>query len=87
MSKEKVDSYKENKYNRKQEKERERLKEKRELFLWKVGGVVFAVAVVAAIAMTGINQYKAYQASRPDYNRTEMVVSDMAGVLNEDTEE
>ena len=56
MSKEKVDSYKENKYNRKQEKERERLKEKRELFLWKVGGVVFAVAVVVAIAMTGINQ-------------------------------
>ncbi|WP_434310697.1 hypothetical protein [Hominifimenecus sp. rT4P-3] len=87
MSKEKVDSYKANKHNRKQEKEQERLKEKRELFLWKLGGLVFAIAVVVAVVMTGVNQYKAYQASRPDYNRTQMVVSDMAGVLTEDTAE
>ena len=44
------------------------------------------MAVVVALGVTVFNQYRAYQASRPDYNRTEMVVNDMAGVLEEETE-
>ena len=84
MSEEKNNSNR--KYDRRMEKERERQKEKRELFLWKVGGGVFALAVIIALGVTVVNQYRAYQASRPDYNRTEMVVNDMAGVLEEETE-
>ena len=75
-----------NKYDRRKEREREQKKEKRELFLWKLGGGVFALAVGVALGVTVFNQYRAYQASRRDYNRTEMVVNDMAGVLEEETE-
>ncbi len=82
MSEEKNNSNR--KYDRRMEKERERQKEKRELFLWKVGGGVFALAVIIALGVTVVNQYRAYQASRPDYSRTQMVVGDMAGVLEEE---
>ena len=87
MSNEKRDSETMNKFDRRQEKRRERQKEKREMFFWKLGGAVFAVAVVIAVGVTGVNQFKAYQASRPDYNRTQMVVSDMAGVLDAEESE
>ena len=86
MSNEKRNANSVNKFDRRQERERERQKEKRELFFWKLGGIVFVVAVVVAICITGVNQFRAYQASRPDYNRTEMVVSDMAGVLEAESE-
>ncbi len=86
MSNEKKNSSTVNKFDRRQERERERQKEKRELFFWKLGGIVFAVAVVVAIGITGVNQFRAYLASRPDYSRTEMVVTDMAGVLQEESE-
>ncbi len=86
MSKANNNSHTMNKYDRRKERELEQKREKRELFLWKLGGVVFVLAVVVALGVTVVNQYRIYQASRPDYNRTEMVVNDMAGVLEEETE-
>lgn len=87
MSKEKVDAYKARKANRKEEIAKAKAKQKRD----KVIGTALAVAVVAglvfALGLTGWNEYQSYLDSRPDYTRTEMVVSDMTNILSETTVE
>lgn len=84
MSQEKVQRYKEQKANR-----RELLaKEKKKKMYMKITAWVVALVVVAGIAVAiGVtirNEQKAYEASRPNYAREEMILADMAGILTED---
>lgn len=87
MSQEKVQKYKEQKANRKELV----AKEKRKKFYTKVITWVVSLLVVAGIAgaigVTIRNEQKAYEASRPDYAREQMIVGDMAGVLAEEDAE
>lgn len=82
MSVEKVSKYKEDKKNRKQILAQE--KKKRNLY--RLGGWLLSFVIVAALVvmlgLTAKNAYSNYQASRPDYNSTSFVLSDMTGVLD-----
>lgn len=86
MSQEKVQRYKEQKANRKEMV----AKQKKKKFYTKVVTWVVCLLVVAGIAgaigVTIRNEQKAYEATRPDYAREQMVIGDMAGILSE-TEE
>ena len=86
MSQEKVNAYKEAKANRKANLEKERKQKKAVALGLKIAGIVAGAALVVALAVTGVNAYKNYQASRPNYDREEAVIYDMAGVLSEETE-
>jgi len=85
MSQQKVDAYKAKKANRKEEIEKANRKRKAQKFTGRLIAAVCGLGLVVALGVTGWNQYQAYQASKPHYERTEMVVSDLAGVLTEDT--
>ena len=86
MSQEKVNDYKEAKANRKANLEKEKKQKKAIALGLKIAGIVAGAALVVALAVTGVNAYKNYQASRPSYDREEAVIYDMAGVLTEETE-
>ena len=86
MSQEKVNAYKEPKANRKANLEKEKKQKKAIALGLKIAGIVAGAALVVALAVTGVNAYKNYQASRPSYDREEAVIYDMAGVLTEETE-
>ena len=75
------------KLNKKAEREKARRKEKTELLLWRAGIGVVALAFLVGVGVTIFNQYRSYVDSRPDYARTEYVLSDLAGVLNTEAEE
>ena len=75
MSIEKVDAYKNEKANRKQTLAKEKSKKKRD----KIIGTTLAGAII----LTFVNEFKSYQESRPNYNRTEMVVPDYTGITSE----
>lgn len=85
MSQQKVDKYKQEKANR-----RENLKKEKKKKMWtKIGLCVVAILIVggvgAGIGYTGYNQYKSYKASQPNYSSDSKVIADYAGIL--ETEE
>lgn len=80
MSVEKVNAYKEQKTNRKANLAKEKSRKKRNSLLSKGAIALCVAAVVAAIGFTGYNQYKAYEDSLPNYDVTQQVISDYAGV-------
>lgn len=87
MSQEKVDKYKEYKKNRKEILEKEKKKKKME----KIAGWAILVVIVAAlgtaVGVTIYNQHQADLAAQPNYTVSEKVVADMAGILEDTTEE
>jgi len=84
MSQQKVDAYKARKANRKEEIEKANRKRKLNKLTGRLIAAVCGLGLVVALGVTGWNQYQAYQASKPHYERTEMIVSDLAGVLTQD---
>ena len=83
MSIEKVDAYKNEKANRKQTLAKEKLKKKRDKIIGTTLAVAFVAIIAGAIILTFVNEFKSYQESRPNYNRTEMVVPDYTGITSE----
>ena len=85
MSQAKVDQYKEFKQNRKANLEKEKKAKQRTSLIWKAVGIVAALALVVALGITAYNAIKAAIDARPIYEREEMVVNDVAGILAEET--
>ena len=83
MSIEKVDAYKNEKANRKQTLAKEKSKQKRDKIIGTTLAVAFVAIIAGAIILTFVNEFKSYQESRPNYNRTEMVVPDYTGITSE----
>ena len=83
MSIEKVDAYKNEKANRKQTLAKEKSKKKRDKIIGTILAVAFVAIIAGAIILTFVNEFKSYQESRPNYNRTEMVVPDYTGITSE----
>ncbi|MBP3701915.1 MAG: hypothetical protein J6I64_08490 [Lachnospiraceae bacterium] len=86
MSVEKVNKYKEEKANRKEILEQQKKKAKQAKIALIAGAVVIVGLIVGAIGITARNEYKAYLNAQPDYNATQMLVGDLAGVLVDETE-
>ena len=83
MSIEKVDAYKNEKANRKQTLAKEKSKKKRDKIIGTTLAVAFVAIIAGAIILAFVNEFKSYQESRPNYNRTEMVVPDYTGITSE----
>lgn len=83
MSIEKVDAYKNEKANRKRTLAKEKSKKKRDKIIGTTLAVAFVAIIAGAIILTFVNEFKSYQESRPNYNRTEMVVPDYTGITSE----
>ena len=81
MSQAKVDKYKEFKKNRKEELEKERKTKQRNALIWKIVAIVAALALLVALGITAYNAISSRIKARPDYNREEMVLQDLAGIL------
>ena len=88
MSVEKMNAYKEQKAHRKENLAKEKRKKKATRVAWYAAGAAVVVAICAAVGLTGWNSYQRYLDSLPDYNVTSQVITDYAGVLeDEDLEE
>ena len=81
MSQAKVDKYKEFKKNRKEELEKEKKAQQRTALIWKCVAIVLALGILVALGITIYNDIKARIDARPDYNREEMILQDVAGIL------
>ena len=86
MSVEKVNKYKEEKANRKEILEQQKKKAKQTRAALIAGAVVVVALIVGAIGITVRNEYKAYLNAQPDYSATQMLIGDLAGVLEDETE-
>ena len=86
MSQEKVDRYKEYKKNRKENLEKEKKATKRRQLIWKIVGCVVALALVVALGITIYNAVSTRIQARPDYDRTEFIVADVAGIYATEAE-
>ena len=82
MSVEKMNYYKEQKSHRKQNLAKEKRRKKAAHAAWVGGGIVVAAALIAAVGLTGYNEYQARQAAKPDYSVDSLVLQDYAGILN-----
>jgi hypothetical protein len=69
------------KLKRKADRARANRAEKIELMLWRVGIGAVVLAFFVGVGVTFVNMYKNYQATKPNYDSTEMVVGDLTGVL------
>jgi cytoskeletal protein RodZ len=87
MSVEKVNKYKEEKANRKETLAKEKKAKKRNKAIITLVAAIVVLAIVGAIGLTVRNQYVVYLNTRPNYDTTSMLVSDLAGVQGLDTEE
>ncbi len=87
MSVEKVNKYKEEKANRKETLAKEKKARKRNKAIITLVAAIVVLAIVGAIGLTVRNQYVVYLNTRPNYDTTSMLVSDLAGVQGLDTEE
>ena len=85
MSVEKVNKYKEEKANRKEILEQQKKKAKQAKATFIAVAVVVVVLVVGAIGITIRNEYNAYLNAQPNYDTTQMLVGDLAGVLVDET--
>ncbi len=87
MSQEKMDKYKEYKKNRKEILEKEKKSEqRRKMFGWAFTGLL-ALALVVALGITAKNAIQDHKNALPVYDRNEAVIYDVAGILDEETEE
>ena len=86
MSVEQVNKYKEEKANRKEILEQQKKKAKQTRMALIAGAVVVVALIVGAIGLTARNEYNAYLNAQPNYDASQMLVGDLAGVLAEETE-
>ncbi len=86
MSVEKVNKYKEEKANRKEILEQQKKKAKQTRVALIAGVVVVVALIVGAIGLTVRNEYQAYLNAQPNYDASQMLVGDLAGVLVDETE-
>ena len=87
MSQQKVDKYKEQKARRKELVEKERKQRKRMRALVIAIVVVVIAGVGTGIGLTIRNQYIKIQNAKPDYSSSSLILQDMAGVLEEESED
>lgn len=87
MSQEKVNKYKERKANRKEILQKEKRNRKLEKAAWIIVFALIIAGIAAAIGIEIHNWYEnTYLPSRPDYTTESLIISDVAGVLEEETE-
>ena len=86
MSQEKVEKYKQEKVHRKENVEKAKRKKKREKLIAWIVAIVLCAGIGAAVGVTLYNEYQAQLAARPNYERDEMILSDLTGVLEESEE-
>lgn len=84
MSREKVEKYKEYKANRKEILAKEKKRQKLVKMAYILVAVVFIGGIAGGIGLTAYNSYKAKLAARPNYNREELIISDLASVRTEE---
>lgn len=87
MSQEKVNKYKEQKANRKELMAQEKRKKARVKAVTIAVAVLVLVGALGAIGLTIRNEYNAYIDSLPSYSTTSFMVSDEAGMLNNEDAE
>ncbi len=87
MSQEKVNKYKEQKANRKEILAKEKRAKKLSKIAWLSAFVIVVVGIVAVLGMEIHRWYNdEYLPSLPTYKAETLVVSDLAGILEEETE-
>lgn len=88
MSQSKVDKYKEQKANRKEIYAKEQRKKKLTKAAWIGVFVLLLAGIIAALSLEIHSWYvNKYLPSKPDYTAESLVISDLAGVLEDETEE
>lgn len=87
MSQKKVDEYKNYKKNRRENIKKEKRKERLTMAAMWGAVVVFIACVGGAMGVSIYNKYQAKQAALPTYGSTSFILSDMAGIQKEDTED
>ena len=87
MSQKKVDEYKNYKKNRRENIKKEKRKERLTMAAMWGAVVVFIACVGGAMGVSIYNKYQAKQAALPTYGSTSFILSDMAGIQIEDTED
>ncbi len=87
MSQEKVNKYKEQKANRKEILAKEKRNKKLSKIAWISAAVIIVVGIVTALGIEIHRWYNdEYLPSLPTYSAETLVISDLAGVLEEETE-
>ena len=87
MSQEKVNKYKEQKANRKELLAKEKRNKKLGKAAWIIVFVLIIAGIGTAIGIEINNWYKnTYLPSKPNYNAESLVISDVAGILESETE-
>lgn len=87
MSQKKVDEYKNYKKNRRENIKKEKRKERLTMAAMWGAVVVFIACVGGAMGVSIYNKYQAKQAALPTYGSTSFILSDMAGIQKDDTED
>ncbi len=87
MSQKKVDKYKDYKKNRRENIKKEKRKERLTMAAMWGAVVVFIACVGGAMGVSIYNKYQAKQAALPTYGSTSFLLSDMANIQKEDTED
>ena len=87
MSQKKVDEYKNYKKNRRENIKKEKRKERLTMAAMWGAVVVFIACVGGAMGVSIYNKYQSKQAALPTYGSTSFILSDMAGIQKEDTED
>ena len=81
MSQKKVDEYKNYKKNRRENIKKEKRKERLTM------AAMWCACVGGAMGVSIYNKYQAKQAALPTYGSTSFILSDMAGIQKDDTED
>ena len=81
MSQQKVDQYKEYKKNRKEHLEKEKKRQSRNAMLGRLVAAVVILGLAVAIGITVYNGIRQRALAAPDYNRDQLVISDVAGIF------
>lgn len=87
MSQKKVDEYKNYKKNRRENIKKEKRKERLTMAAMWGAVVVFIACVGGAMGVSIYNNYQAKQAALPTYGSTSFLLSDMASIQKEDTDD
>lgn len=87
MSQKKVDKYKDYKKNRRENIKKEKRKERLIMAAMWGAVVVFIACVGGAMGVSIYNKYQAKQAALPTYGSTSFLLSDMANIQKDDTED
>ena len=87
MSQKKVDKYKDYKKKRRENIKKEKRKERLTMAAMWGAVVVFIACVGGAMGVSIYNNYQAKQAALPTYGSTSFLLSDMASIQKEDTDD